>query len=213
MPSSLIASELFGHEKGAFTGAAQRRQGRFELADGGTIFLDEVGELPPETQMALLRVLQEREFERVGGSRPIRADVRVIAATNRDLEQAVADKIFRADLFYRLHVFPLEMPPLRERGPDIALLVEYFIHRYARRMGKRAHGVSKKTMDRLQRYHWPGNIRELQNVIERAMIVSDETRCPSTSDGCPQRRRRLAGWTDSLRTRSRRTNETRSPRR
>ena len=175
MPASLIASELFGHEKGAFTGASQRRQGRFELADGGTIFLDEVGELPPETQMALLRVLQEREFERVGGSRPIRADVRVIAATNRDLEQAVADKIFRADLFYRLNVFPLEMPPLRERGPDIPLLVEYFIHRYARRMGKRAHGVSKKTMERLQRYHWPGNIRELQNVIERAMIVSDDT--------------------------------------
>jgi formate hydrogenlyase transcriptional activator len=125
--------------------------------------------------MALLRVLQEREFERVGGSRPIRADVRVIAATNRDLQQAVAAKIFRADLFYRLHVFPLEMPPLRERGADVPLLVEYFIHRYARRMGKRAHGVSKKTMDRLQRYHWPGNIRELQNVIERAMIVSDDT--------------------------------------
>ena len=175
MPASLIASELFGHEKGAFTGASQRRQGRFELADGGTIFLDEVGELPAETQMALLRVLQEREFERVGGSRPIRADVRVIAATNRDLQQAVAAKLFRADLFYRLHVFPLEMPPLRERGADVPLLVEYFIHRYARRMGKRAHGVSKKTMDRLQRYHWPGNIRELQNVIERAMIVSDDT--------------------------------------
>jgi formate hydrogenlyase transcriptional activator len=174
MPPSLIASELFGHEKGAFTGASQRRQGRFEVADGGTIFLDEVGELPPETQMALLRVLQEREFERVGGSRPIRADVRVIAATNRNLEQAVADKIFRADLFYRLNVFPLEMPPLRERGPDVALLIEYFIHRYARRMGKRATSVSKKTMDRLQRYHWPGNIRELQNVIERAMIVSDD---------------------------------------
>jgi formate hydrogenlyase transcriptional activator len=175
MPASLIASELFGHEKGAFTGASHRRQGRFELADGGTIFLDEVGELPPETQMALLRVLQEREFERVGGSRPIRADVRVIAATNRDLEQAVADKSFRADLFYRLNVFPLEMPPLRERGPDVPLLVEYFIHRYARRMGKRAHGVTTKTMDRLQRYHWPGNIRELQNVIERAMIIADDT--------------------------------------
>ncbi|HEY5060400.1 MAG TPA: sigma 54-interacting transcriptional regulator, partial [Gemmatimonadaceae bacterium] len=174
MPASLIASELFGHEKGAFTGASQRRQGRFEMADGGTIFLDEVGELPPETQMALLRVLQEREFERVGGGRPIRVDVRVIAATNRDLEQAVADKLFRADLFYRLNVFPLEMPPLRERGPDVPLLVEYFIHRYALRMGKRAHGVSKKTMDRLQRYHWPGNFRELQNVIERAMIVSDD---------------------------------------
>ncbi len=144
------------------------------MADGGTIFLDEVGELPPETQMALLRVLQEREFERVGGGRPIRVDVRVIVATNRDLEQAVADKIFRADLFYRLNVFPLEMPPLRERGQDVPLLVEYFIHRYARRMGKRAHGVNEKTMERLQRYHWPGNIRELQNVIERAMIVSDD---------------------------------------
>ncbi|MEO8484596.1 MAG: sigma 54-interacting transcriptional regulator, partial [Acidobacteriota bacterium] len=175
MPSSLIASELFGHEKGAFTGASQRRQGRFELADGGTIFLDEVGELPPETQMALLRVLQEREFERVGGSRPIRADVRVIAATNRELEQAVGEKTFRADLFYRLNVFPIEMPPLRDRGEDVPLLVEYFMHRYARRMGKRVHHVSQKTMERLRRYRWPGNIRELQNVIERAIIVSDET--------------------------------------
>ncbi|MEP6917817.1 MAG: sigma 54-interacting transcriptional regulator, partial [Acidobacteriota bacterium] len=158
----------------AFTGASQRRLGRFELADGGTIFLDEVGELPSETQIALLRVLQEREFERVGGSRPIRTDVRVIAATNRELQQAVGEKTFRADLFYRLNVFPLEMPPLRERGADVPLLVEYFMHRYARRMGKRVHRVSQKTMDRLQQYHWPGNIRELQNVVERAMIVSDD---------------------------------------
>jgi formate hydrogenlyase transcriptional activator len=173
MSPSLIASELFGHEKGAFTGAAQRRQGRFELAEGGTIFMDEVGELPPETQIMLLRVLQEREFERVGGSRPIRADVRVIAATNRDLEKAVTEKTFRADLYYRLNVFPLEVPPLRERGADIPLLVEYFIHRYARRMGKKIHGISKTALDLLQAYHWPGNIRELQNVIERAVIVSD----------------------------------------
>jgi transcriptional regulator with GAF, ATPase, and Fis domain len=173
IPPSLIASELFGHEKGAFTGAVQRRQGRFELAEGGTIFLDEVGELPAETQLALLRVLQEREFERVGGSRPIRTDVRVIAATNRDLEAAVAETTFRADLFYRLNVFPLEVPPLRDRQPDIPLLVEYFTHRYAKRAGKRIEGISKQTLSLLQSYHWPGNIRELQNVVERAVIISD----------------------------------------
>jgi transcriptional regulator with PAS, ATPase and Fis domain len=173
IPASLIASELFGHEKGAFTGAVQRRQGRFELADGGTIFLDEVGELPPETQMALLRVLQEREFERVGGSGPIRVNVRVIAATNRDLEVAIANGTFRADLFYRLNVFPLEVPALRERRTDIPLLVEYFIHRYAARAGKRIRGISKESSNLLQSYDWPGNIRELQNVIERAVIVSD----------------------------------------
>jgi transcriptional regulator with GAF, ATPase, and Fis domain len=173
IPSSLIASELFGHEKGAFTGAVQRRQGRFELADGGTIFLDEVGELPAETQMTLLRVLQEREFERVGGSAPIRVNVRVIAATNCDLEIAVADGTFRADLFYRLNVFPLEVPALRERRTDIPLLVEYFIHRYATRAGKRIRGMSKETSNLLQSYDWPGNIRELQNVIERAVIVSE----------------------------------------
>ena len=173
IPSTLIESELFGHEKGAFTGALQRRQGRFELADGGTLFLDEVGELPAETQIKLLRVLQEREFERVGGSGPIRANVRVIAATNRDLQDAVADGAFRADLFYRLNVFPFEVPPLRERRSDIPLLVEYFIHRYAKRVGKRIRSVTQETSVLLQSYDWPGNIRELQNVIERAVIVCD----------------------------------------
>ena len=173
IPRDLMASELFGHEKGAFTGALQRRLGRFELADGGTIFLDEVGELASDTQVALLRVLQEREFERVGGQHPIRVDVRVVAATNRDLTEAVADGTFRQDLFYRLHVFPLEMPPLRERQEDIAVLVEYFIDRYARKAGKTIRRVSKRTLDRLKSYPWPGNVRELQNVIERSVIVSD----------------------------------------
>jgi formate hydrogenlyase transcriptional activator len=173
IPSSLIASELYGHQKGAFTGALQRRQGRFELADGGTIFLDEVGELPAEIQIMLLRVLQEREFERVGGSGPIRANVRVIAATNRDLQAAVADGTFRADLFYRLNVFPLDAPALRERRSDVPLLAEYFIHRYAKRVGKRIRSVTKETSKLLQSYDWPGNIRELQNVIERAVIVCD----------------------------------------
>jgi PAS domain S-box-containing protein len=173
IPSSLIASELFGHEKGAFTGATQRRQGRFELAEGGTIFLDEVGELPAEIQIALLRVLQEREFERVGGGRPIRADLRVIAATNRDLETAIAEKTFRSDLYYRLNVFPVVVPPLRERPEDIPLLVEYFIHRFAKRAGKKINRISKKTLDIVESYGWPGNVRELQNVVERAVIVSD----------------------------------------
>jgi transcriptional regulator with GAF, ATPase, and Fis domain len=173
IPSSLIASELFGHEKGAFTGALQRRQGRFELADGGTLFLDEVGELPAETRIMLLRVLQEREFERVGGSGPIRVNVRVIAATNRDLHAAVADGTFRADLFYRLNVFPLDVPALRDRRLDVPLLVEYFTHRYATRLGKRIRRVTKETSQLLQSYDWPGNIRELQNVIERAVIVCE----------------------------------------
>ena len=173
IPRDLIASELFGHEKGAFTGAVQRRLGRFELADGGTIFLDEVGELASETQVALLRVLQEREFERVGGGDRIRVDVRVIAATNRDLSAEVAEGTFRQDLFYRLNVFPLDVPPLRERREDLPLLVEYFIGRYARKAGKRFKRVSKRTLDRLKAYPWPGNIRELQNVIERSVIVSD----------------------------------------
>src|ERR1700748_3015997 len=173
VPRDLIASELFGHEKGSFTGALQRRLGRFELAGGGTIFLDEVGELPLGTQIALLRVLQEREFDRVGGQHPIRVDVRVIAATNRDLTEAVATGTFRQDLFYRLNVFPLEVPPLRERQEDIALLVEYFIDRYARKAGKTFRRVSKRTLDRLQSYQWPGNVRELQNVIERSVIVSE----------------------------------------
>ncbi|HEV7839401.1 MAG TPA: sigma 54-interacting transcriptional regulator, partial [Gemmatimonadaceae bacterium] len=173
VPPALVASELFGHERGAFTGALQRRQGKFELADGGTIFLDEVGELPPDTQMALLRVLQEREFERVGGGRPIKVNVRVIAATNRDLQSAVAAKDFRADLFYRLNVFPVEVPSLRQRRSDIPLLVEYFVHRYAKRAGKKIDGISEQSLDLLRDYPWPGNIRELQNVIERAVIVSD----------------------------------------
>ena len=173
IPPALVASELFGHEKGAFTGALQRRLGRFELAEGGTIFLDEVGELPPETQIALLRVLQEREFERVGGSRPMRTDVRVVAATNRNLEEAVAAGAFRADLFYRLNVIPVEMPSLRQRREDIPLLVEYFVDRYSRNAGKRIKRVSKKSLALLQSYDWPGNIRELQNVIERSVILAD----------------------------------------
>jgi len=173
MPRDLIASELFGHEKGAFTGAIQRRLGRFELAHGGSIFLDEVGELSSDTQVALLRVLQEHEVERVGGRERIQVDVRVIAATNRDLTAAVADGTFRQDLFYRLNVFPLQMPPLRERQEDIPVLVEYFIGRYARKAGKTFRRISKRTLDRLQSYRWPGNVRELQNVIERSVIVSD----------------------------------------
>jgi formate hydrogenlyase transcriptional activator len=173
IPRDLIASELFGHEKGAFTGAAQRRIGRFELAAGGTLFLDEVGDLPTETQVALLRVLQEREFERVGGSRSIQTDVRVLAATNRDLETDIAAGKFRGDLFYRLNVFPIEVPPLRERCEDIPLLVEYFLDRYARKAGKNFQAVDKKSLVLLQSYPWPGNIRELQNVIERSVIVSD----------------------------------------
>jgi transcriptional regulator with GAF, ATPase, and Fis domain len=173
IPAALVASELFGHEKGAFTGALQRRIGRFELAGGGTIFLDEIGELPQETQIALLRVLQEREFERVGGARAIRADVRVIAATNRDLEKAVATGAFRADLFYRLNVVPVEMPSLRERREDIPLLVEYFVDRYSRNLAKGIKRVSKKSLALLESYAWPGNIRELQNVIERSVILAE----------------------------------------
>ena len=173
IPQSLIASELFGHEKGAFTGASQRRLGRFEMAQGGTLFLDEVGELPCETQIALLRVLQERQFERVGGNQPIRADVRVISATNRDLKAAMATGAFRSDLFYRLSVFPIEIPPLRERKDDIPILVEYFIDRYATEAGKNIRYVSKKSMELLQSYPWPGNVRELQNVIERSVILCE----------------------------------------
>src|SRR5712675_432814 len=170
--ADLISSELFGHEKGAFTGATQRRLGRFEMADGGTIFLDEVGELLPDTQAALLRVLQEREFERVGGGQPIHTDVRVIAATNRDLNAAVANGTFRQDLLYRLNVFPIEMPPLRERKDDILMLVEYFVQRYANRAGRNIRSINQRTLDLLQSYDWPGNIRELQNVIERSIILS-----------------------------------------
>ena len=173
IPRDLIASELFGHEKGAFTGAVQRRLGRFELAEGGTIFLDEIGELPAETQIALLRVLQEREFERVGGTVSIRTNVRLIAATNRDLQAAISASTFRRDLFYRLNVFPIEVPPLRERREDILVLVAYFIDRYARKAGKSICSVNKQSLESLQSYPWPGNIRELQNIIERSVIVCD----------------------------------------
>jgi transcriptional regulator with GAF, ATPase, and Fis domain len=193
---TLISSELFGHEKGAFTGAMQRRLGRFELAEGGTLFLDEVGELLPETQVALLRVLQEREFERVGGAHPIHVDVRVIAATNRDLTTAVATGSFRRDLLYRLNVFPIEVPPLRARQDDLLMLVEYFVKRYASRLGKQFRSIEKKTLDLLCAYHWPGNIRELQNVIERSVILNagdvfavDEvwlfTETPQSAPGVP----------------------------
>ena len=173
IPQSLIASELFGHEKGSFTGATQRRLGRFESADGGTIFLDEVGDLPPETQVALLRVLQEREFERVGGTQSVSVDVRVIAATNRDLNSAVAEGKFRQDLFYRLNVFPIRLPALRERISDISLLVGYLIDRYAKKLGKKIRNIDKKTIELFHAYGWPGNIRELQNVVERAVILSE----------------------------------------
>ena len=171
---SLISSELFGHEKGAFTGAMQRRLGRFELANGGTIFLDEIGELPLDTQVALLRVLQEREFERVGGTQPVKIDVRVIAATNRDLEAAVANGTFRPDLYYRLNVFPIQVPPLRERQDDVLMLLEHFVHRFAQKMGKHFGKIDKRTVELFRSYPWPGNIRELQNVVERSVIVSSD---------------------------------------
>jgi len=174
IPQSLIASELFGHEKGAFTGALQRRMGRFEAANGGTLFLDEVGELPMETQIALLRVLQEKEFERVGSNHPIPVDVRVIAATNRDLRAAVAAGTFRRDLFYRLNVFPIAVPSLRQRAEDIPLLLEYFVARHSKEAGKRIRHIGKPTLEHLRGYHWPGNIRELQNVVERAVILSED---------------------------------------
>jgi transcriptional regulator with GAF, ATPase, and Fis domain len=173
IPRDLIVSELFGHEKGSFTGAMQRRLGRFELAEGGTIFLDEVGELPMETQIALLRVLQEHEFVRVGGTRSIQTNVRVVAATNRNLQMAIAAGTFRSDLFYRLNVFPIEIPPLRERREDIPVLVEYFIDRCARNVGKNIRGIEKNSLNLLQSYPWPGNIRELQNVIERSLIMCE----------------------------------------
>jgi transcriptional regulator with GAF, ATPase, and Fis domain len=172
LPTGLVESELFGHERGAFSGAIAKRVGRFELANGGTIFLDEVGEIPPEVQVKLLRVLQEREFERVGGNVPIKADVRVIAATNRDLRKAVRAGAFREDLYYRLNVFPLQLPPLRERRDDIPMLVRFLVSKYGARVGKRAAGVSAQTMNRLVEYAWPGNVRELENVIERAMILA-----------------------------------------
>jgi transcriptional regulator with GAF, ATPase, and Fis domain len=173
IPQTLIASELFGHERGAFTGALQRRLGRFELAAGGTLFLDEVGELPAETQVLLLRVLQEREFERVGGTTSQSADIRVVAATNRDLRQAIAEGRFRSDLYYRLAVFPLNMPPLRERDGDLQPLVEHFVQCSARKLGKTIRGIDPEVLDLLEAYSWPGNVRELQNVIERSAIVCE----------------------------------------
>ena len=197
VPRDLIASELFGHEKGAFTGATQRRLGRFELAEGGTIFLDEIGELSAETQIALLRVLQEHEFGRVGGTGAIRTNARVIAATNRDLEEAIAAGTFRRDLFYRLNVFPIEVPPLRERQEDIPVLVDYFIDRYARKAGKSIRRVNKKSLELLQSYPWPGNIRELQNVIERSVIVC-ETENFSVDESWLSRRPRSTGSKSQL---------------
>jgi transcriptional regulator with GAF, ATPase, and Fis domain len=174
LPETLIASELFGHEKGAFTGAFERHIGRFEAANGGTIFLDEIGELSADTQVALLRVLQDGEFERVGGTQALRTDVRVIAATNRDLPAAIAEGRFRSDLYYRLNVFPIQIPPLRERREDIPLLVDYFVARYSARAGKRIRGIERKTASLFASYDWPGNVRELQNVIERAVILSED---------------------------------------
>jgi formate hydrogenlyase transcriptional activator len=173
MPSELVASELFGHEKGAFTGAVERRIGRFEAADGGTLFLDEIADLPPETQITLLRVLQEREFERIGSTKPVQVDVRVLAATNRDLAADVEDGDFRQDLYYRLNVFPVKVPPLRERIEDIPLLAEYLLERYAKKAGKKITAIDRSTLEMLQNYDWPGNVRELQNVIERAVILCE----------------------------------------
>ena len=203
IPQSLIASELFGHEKGAFTGALQRRLGRFEAADGGTLFLDEIGELPMETQIALLRVLQEREFERVGSNHPVKVDVRLITATNRDLQAAVAAGTFRQDLFYRLNVFPIAVPPLRERAEDIPLLVEYFVGRYADAAGKNMRHIGKDTLEVLRAYQWPGNIRELQNVVERAVILSegdtfvvDESWLKRESTDSPRPHEALSGLAD-----------------
>jgi formate hydrogenlyase transcriptional activator len=190
IPQTLIASELFGHERGAFTGALLQRRGRFELAAGGTLFLDEVGELPPETQILLLRVLQEREFERVGGTRSLSADVRIVAATNRDLRQATAEGRFRSDLYYRLAVFPLEMPPLRERSGDVRLLAEQFAGRYARDLGKTIRSIDPHSVALLEAHSWPGNVRELQNVIERSVIVCESetlTVDPSWNHGAPAR--------------------------
>jgi PAS domain S-box-containing protein len=175
LPSGLVESELFGHEKGAFTGAVMRRIGRFELANGGTIFLDEIGELPAEAQAKLLRVLQDHEFERVGGGTPIKVDVRVIAATNRDLHKLAGEKVFREDLFYRLNVFPVHLAPLRERADDISLLTHFLVNKFAVRIGKRIDALSEGTMGRLLAYPWPGNVRELENIIERAVILSNST--------------------------------------
>ena len=184
--AGLVESEFFGHVKGAFTGALERRVGRFQLADGGTIFLDEVGELPLETQVKLLRVLQEQEFESVGSNQSVRVDVRVIAATNRDLRAAVEAGHFRADLFYRLNVFPVQTPPLRERRSDIPQLVTFFLQQYGRRFAKRVDTVSRETMDRLVAYGWPGNVRELQNVVERAVVLAAGSVLELDDDLLPQ---------------------------
>jgi PAS domain S-box-containing protein len=201
IPQALVTSELFGHEKGAFTGALQRHLGRFELAEGGTLFLDEVGELPQETQIALLRVLQEREFERVGGTKPIHADVRVVAATNRDLQAGIDAGTFRSDLFYRLNVFPIDVPPLRHRKEDIPVLVEYFVDRYASNVGKKIRTISKNSMELLREYPWPGNIRELQNVIERSVIVCDTENLSVDEHWLPgERPSRPAGLRDANKT-------------
>ncbi len=197
-PQSLMAADLFGYEKGAFTGANQRHAGRFEVANHGTIFLDEIGEMPGETQVAMLRVLQEREFERVGGTRCIPVDVRVIAATNCDLQAAVRSGKFRMDLFYRLNVFPIHVPPLRERPDDILLLAKYFIGRYAAKEGKRISRVDKRTAELLESYHWPGNIRELQNVIERAMILCDSDTFSVEEAWLPAETEPLVGLQPSL---------------
>ncbi len=193
IPASLIASELFGHEKGAFTGAMQRRLGRFELADGGTLFLDEIGDLPAETQIALLRVLQEGEIERVGGSQSISVNVRVLAATNRDLKAAMAAGIFRQDLFYRLNVFPIQVPPLRERIDDIPLLVTYLIERYAKKAGKKIKNIQKETLELFQDYDWPGNIRELQNVIQRAIVLCESETFSVDETWLKREKHRLSG--------------------
>ena len=183
--AGLVESELFGHVKGAFTGAFERHVGRFELADGGTIFLDEIGELPLETQVKLLRVLQEREFEPVGSNKPVRVDVRVIAATNRDLQESIRNGSFRSDLYYRLNVFPIDMPSLRERSSDIPQLAMFFVSRFAKKFGKDIQGISRTTLDRLEAYSWPGNIRELQNVIERAAILSQRSVLELGADTVP----------------------------
>ncbi len=200
LPTGLVESELFGHEKGAFTGAINRRIGRFELAAGGTIFLDEIGEIPLDVQTKLLRILQEREFERLGGAQTIKADVRIIAATNRDLLKAVREKTFREDLYYRLSVFPLQIPPLRDRKDDIPPLADFLVNKFAARVGKRIDGVDQDTMPRLLAYSWPGNVRELENVVERAVILasgsklkigadvlSEKTELPTHQDQAGQR--------------------------
>jgi transcriptional regulator with GAF, ATPase, and Fis domain len=175
LPTGLIESELFGHEKGSFSGALSRRLGRFELANGGTIFLDEVGEMPPDAQVKLLRVIQEHEFERIGGNETIRTDVRLIAATNRDLHRAVQEGTFREDLFYRLNVFPVEIPPLRERSGDIPLLVRFFVEKYAVQLDRHIETIAPGTLERLVAYRWPGNVRELQNLVERALILATDS--------------------------------------